>query len=109
MSTLIITRVRDLVTSGLMTRAGLARAAGLHANTLRDLTEDELAKTIGKEAVVTLGGKVRTTLDPSMQQTYERILKAARDVSLVVVEVLAAFDGIQHGCLKPAVRERVIL
>ena len=33
-------KVRTLVSQGLMTRAGLARAAGLHANTLRDCTED---------------------------------------------------------------------
>ncbi|TRD09910.1 3,4-dihydroxy-2-butanone-4-phosphate synthase [Erythrobacter insulae] len=39
MSTSIITRVRDLVTSGDFTKAGLARAAGLHANTLRDAAE----------------------------------------------------------------------
>jgi len=39
MSTSIITRVRELVDSGKMTRAGLARAAGLHANTLRDAAE----------------------------------------------------------------------
>ena len=36
MSTNIIDKVRHIVTSGSMTRAGLARAAGLHANTLRD-------------------------------------------------------------------------
>lgn len=35
-----IEKVRTLVGNGLMTRAGLARAAGLHANTLRDCTED---------------------------------------------------------------------
>ncbi|WP_435200764.1 3,4-dihydroxy-2-butanone-4-phosphate synthase [Qipengyuania sp. 902] len=35
-----IDKVRSLVSQGLMTRAGLARAAGLHANTLRDCTED---------------------------------------------------------------------
>ncbi|WP_100258902.1 3,4-dihydroxy-2-butanone-4-phosphate synthase [Qipengyuania seohaensis] len=35
-----IDKVRTLVSQGLMTRAGLARAAGLHANTLRDCTED---------------------------------------------------------------------
>ncbi|MFM2302022.1 MAG: 3,4-dihydroxy-2-butanone-4-phosphate synthase [Pseudomonadota bacterium] len=40
MSTNIIDRVRRLVTDGGMSRAGLARAAGLHANTLRDCTED---------------------------------------------------------------------
>ena len=40
MSTNIIDRVRRLVSDGGMSRAGLARAAGLHANTLRDCTED---------------------------------------------------------------------
>ncbi|WP_226700887.1 3,4-dihydroxy-2-butanone-4-phosphate synthase [Qipengyuania gaetbuli] len=35
-----IEKVRTLVSQGLMTRAGLARAAGLHANTLRDCAED---------------------------------------------------------------------
>ena len=40
MSTNIIERVRRLVTEGGMSRAGLARAAGLHANTLRDCTEE---------------------------------------------------------------------
>ncbi len=40
MSTNIIERVRRLVSDGGMSRAGLARAAGLHANTLRDCTED---------------------------------------------------------------------
>ena len=41
MSTNIIDRVRRLVSDGGMSRSGLARAAGLHANTLRDCTEDE--------------------------------------------------------------------
>jgi 3,4-dihydroxy 2-butanone 4-phosphate synthase / GTP cyclohydrolase II len=40
MSTNIIDRVRRLVDEGGMSRAGLARAAGLHANTLRDCTEE---------------------------------------------------------------------
>ena len=40
MSENIIDRVRRLVTDGGMSRAGLARAAGLHANTLRDCTEE---------------------------------------------------------------------
>ncbi|PZT90168.1 MAG: 3,4-dihydroxy-2-butanone-4-phosphate synthase [Citromicrobium sp.] len=34
-----ISKVRTLIGNGLMTRAGLARAAGLHANTLRECTE----------------------------------------------------------------------
>ena len=41
MSTNIIDRVRRLVNDGGMSRAGLARAAGLHANTLRDCTEPD--------------------------------------------------------------------
>ncbi len=41
MSTSTITRVRDLIDSGTMTKAGLARAAGLHANTLRDAAEPD--------------------------------------------------------------------
>ncbi|MBO9517450.1 MAG: 3,4-dihydroxy-2-butanone-4-phosphate synthase [Porphyrobacter sp.] len=51
MNASIIDRVRDLVSQGRMTRAGLARAAGLHANTLRDCTEptwNPTADTLGK-------------------------------------------------------------
>ncbi|MDP3675804.1 MAG: 3,4-dihydroxy-2-butanone-4-phosphate synthase [Novosphingobium sp.] len=51
MSTQLIDRVRRLVTDGGMSRSGLARAAGLHANTLRDLTEEAwnpTADTLGK-------------------------------------------------------------
>ena len=39
MSTSTIEKVRDLVSSGQMSKAALARAAGLHANTLRDCVE----------------------------------------------------------------------
>ena len=51
MSSSTIEKVRDLVTSGEMSRAGLARAAGLHANTLRDCTEpgwNPTAETLNK-------------------------------------------------------------
>jgi len=40
MSDSTIEKVRKIVSGGIMTRAGLARAAGLHANTLRDCAED---------------------------------------------------------------------
>jgi len=46
-----ITRVRHVIEDGQLTRAGLARAAGLHANTLRDCTEETwnpTAETLGK-------------------------------------------------------------
>jgi len=41
MSTMLIDRVRDLVAAGSISRSGLARAAGLHANSLRSLDEQE--------------------------------------------------------------------
>jgi len=47
----LIDQITTLVTSGGMTRAGLARAAGLHANTLRDCGEptwNPTAETLGK-------------------------------------------------------------
>ena len=40
MSTILIDRVRRLVNEGGMSRAGLARAAGLHSNTLRECTDE---------------------------------------------------------------------
>jgi 3,4-dihydroxy 2-butanone 4-phosphate synthase / GTP cyclohydrolase II len=51
MSGNVIDRVRKLVADGGMSKAGLARAAGLHANTLRDCTEagwNPTADTLGK-------------------------------------------------------------
>ena len=51
MSKLLIDQIAALVTEGGMTRAGLARAAGLHANTLRDCGEpgwNPTADTLGK-------------------------------------------------------------
>ena len=51
MSIQLIDRVRRLVTDGGMSRSGLARAAGLHANSLRDLTDEAwnpTADTLGK-------------------------------------------------------------
>jgi 3,4-dihydroxy 2-butanone 4-phosphate synthase / GTP cyclohydrolase II len=51
MSQSIIERVRRLVNEGGMTKSGLARAAGLHANTLRDVGEEDwnpTAETLGK-------------------------------------------------------------
>ncbi|MGB3167061.1 MAG: 3,4-dihydroxy-2-butanone-4-phosphate synthase [Alteraurantiacibacter sp.] len=51
MSQIIISRVREIIGSGRLTKAGLARASGLHANTLRDCTElgwNPTAETLGK-------------------------------------------------------------
>ncbi|AKQ42331.1 3, 4-dihydroxy-2-butanone 4-phosphate synthase [Aurantiacibacter atlanticus] len=51
MNDITIKKVREIVSKGKITRAGLARAAGLHANTLRDCTEESwnpTADTLGK-------------------------------------------------------------
>jgi 3,4-dihydroxy 2-butanone 4-phosphate synthase/GTP cyclohydrolase II len=51
MSSVLIDTVRSLVTTGGMSRSGLARAAGLHANSLRRLGEGDwnpTAETLGK-------------------------------------------------------------
>src|SRR5690606_23261183 len=51
MSTTLIDQIRALIAGGAMTRAGLARAAGLHANTLRECAEEgwnPTAETLGK-------------------------------------------------------------
>ncbi|MCH7629740.1 3,4-dihydroxy-2-butanone-4-phosphate synthase [Novosphingobium percolationis] len=57
MSSDLIDRIRRLVTDGGMSRSGLARAAGLHANTLRDVTQptwNPTADTLAKlERVLT--------------------------------------------------------
>jgi 3,4-dihydroxy 2-butanone 4-phosphate synthase/GTP cyclohydrolase II len=51
MSSLLIDSVRSLITEGGLSRSGLARAAGLHANSLRRLGESDwnpTADTLGK-------------------------------------------------------------
>src|SRR6187399_1203147 len=78
MSTPIIQRVRHLVADRRMTRAGLARAAGLHGNTLRDCTEDSwnpTAETLGK---------------------LERFL-SANDETPVLVPIEAIIDEARNG------------
>ena len=55
MSESTITRVREAIASGSMTRAALARAAGLHANTLLDAfldAQDETPVLVGIEEII---------------------------------------------------------
>ena len=59
MSTILIDRVCELVTTGEMSRAGLARAAGLHPNSLRKLGDSDwnpTAETLGKLERFLAGG-----------------------------------------------------
>ncbi len=60
MSTPLIQNIREIVSSGDMSKAGLARAAGLHPNSLRKLDEKDwnpTADTLRKlERFIVSGG-----------------------------------------------------
>ena len=79
----IIERVVTLVTSGDMTRAGLARAAGLHANTLRDCGEpswNPTAETLGKLERFLMTNDDRPVLAP-----IEEIIDEARNGRMFIL------------------------
>jgi 3,4-dihydroxy 2-butanone 4-phosphate synthase/GTP cyclohydrolase II len=79
----MITRVTQLVESGAMTRAGLARAAGLHANTLRDCGEPQwnpTAETLGKLERFLLTNDDRPVLVP-----IEEIIDEARNGRMFIL------------------------
>ena len=79
----IIDRTVALVTSGGMTRAGLARAAGLHANTLRDCGEpgwNPTAETLGKLERFLMSNDDRPVLAP-----IEEIIDEARNGRMFIL------------------------
>jgi 3,4-dihydroxy 2-butanone 4-phosphate synthase/GTP cyclohydrolase II len=83
MSGNVIERVRELVSDGGMTRAGLARAAGLHANTLRDCTEpgwNPTADTLGKLERFLFSNDDRPVMVP-----IEEIIEEARNGRMFVL------------------------
>ena len=83
MSTNLIDRVRQLVSDGGMTRAGLARAAGLHANTLRDCTEPDwnpTSETMGKLERFLMANDERPVLVP-----IEEIIDEARNGRMFIL------------------------
>ena len=83
MSTPTIEKVRTLVTQGSLTRAGIARAAGLHANTLRDCTEPDwnpTADTLGKLERFLFANDDRPVLVP-----IEEIIDEARNGRMYVL------------------------
>ena len=83
MSTSTITRVRDLVTSGSMTKAGLARAAGLHANTLRDAAEPEWNPTA--ETLAKLETFLNSNEDRPVLVGIEEIIDEARNGKMYIL------------------------
>ncbi len=83
MSKDLIERVTSIVTSGQMSRAGLARAAGLHANTLRDCGEanwNPTAETLGKLERFLLSNDDRPVLVP-----IEEIIDEARNGRMFIL------------------------
>lgn len=79
----VIDRVRKLIVDGGMTKAGLARAAGLHANTLRDCTEDDwnpTAETLGKLERFLFANDDRPVLAP-----IEEIIDEARNGRMYIL------------------------
>lgn len=83
MATNVIDKVRKLVTEGGMSKSSLARAAGLHANTLRDCTEDDwnpTADTLGKLERVLFANDEREVLVP-----IEEIIDEARNGRMFIL------------------------
>ena len=82
MSTILIERVAELVSTGEMTRSGLARAAGLHPNTLRKLGDSDwnpTADTLLKLEKFLAGGSRDVLVGP------ERIIDEARNGRMFIL------------------------
>ncbi|WP_375398876.1 3,4-dihydroxy-2-butanone-4-phosphate synthase [uncultured Sphingomonas sp.] len=79
----LIDRVRDLVSSGGISRSGLARAAGLHANSLRSIDSDDwnpTAETLRKIEHYIVGREQRPALVP-----IEEIIDEARNGRMFIL------------------------
>jgi len=83
MTDTVIERVRQLVGDGNMTKAGLARAAGLHANTLRECTDkawNPTSETLSKLERFLLSNDDRPVLAP-----IEEIIEEARNGRMFIL------------------------
>lgn len=83
MSTQLIEKLRSLVTDGGLSRSGLARAAGLHANTLRDLDAPDwnpTAETLRKLESYLFANDDRPALVP-----IEEIIEEARNGRMFIL------------------------
>ncbi len=83
MSTQLIEKVRNLVIQGGMSKSGLARAAGLHANTLRDLEGGDwnpTAETLRKLETFLFSNDDSPTLVP-----IEEIIEEARNGRMYIL------------------------
>ena len=107
MSTILIDRLCDLVSAGEMSRAGLARAAGLHPNSLRKLGDADwnpTADTLGKlEKFLASGSsgvmasaeqiiELMEELNATQHQTFV-IVTHAREVAERTDRIIQMMDG----------------
>ena len=82
MSTDLISRLNAIVATGEVSRAGLARAAGLHPNSLRKLGSAEwnpTADTLGKLEKLLLAGNTEVLVGP------EAIIDEARNGRMFIL------------------------
>ncbi|ANU07934.1 3,4-dihydroxy-2-butanone-4-phosphate synthase [Paraurantiacibacter namhicola] len=79
----VIERVRALVAEETMSRAGLARAAGLHANTLRDCTEPNWNPT--SETLAKLRAFIEENDDSPVLVGIEEIINEARNGRMYIL------------------------
>ncbi len=83
MTSTIIEKVRRLVTDGGMSRSGLARAAGLHANSLRECTEVEWNPTA--DTLAKLERALFANDDTPMLVPIEEIIEEARNGRMFIL------------------------
>ena len=83
MSTELINRIRRLVIDGGMSRSGLARAAGLHANTLRDMTEPSWNPTA--DTLAKLERFISDSDDTPALVPIEEIIEEARNGRMFIL------------------------
>lgn len=83
MSTQLIEKLRKLVTEGGLSRSGLARAAGLHANTLRDLEHPEWNPTA--ETLRKLESYLFTNDETPALVPIEEIIEEARNGRMYIL------------------------
>ncbi len=83
MSTQLIEKLRSLVTDGGLSRSGLARAAGLHANTLRDLEQADWNPTT--ETLRKLESYLFANDDTPALVPIEEIIEEARNGRMYIL------------------------
>ncbi len=83
MSTQLIDRIRSIVSDGSVSRSGLARAAGLHANSLRDLDSNSWNPTA--ETLRKLEQWLEHGSDVSPMASAEEIIAEARNGRMFIL------------------------